>query len=68
MSFFAQMLAAYMRMENWWLWMLVNAISAWMYWQRGVVFVSLLFVGFFALAVKGWLNWRAMAPGPVKEI
>ena len=61
MSFVAQMLAAYMKMENWTLWMLVNAISAWMYWQRGVAFVSLLFVGFFLLAVKGWLNWRADA-------
>ena len=59
MSFVAQMLAAYMKMENWTLWMLVNGISAWMYWQRGVAFVALLFVGFFLLAVRGWWNWRS---------
>ena len=58
MSFVAQILAAYQRMENWLLWMLVNVLSAWMYWQRGVLFVALLFLGFFLLAVKGWLAWR----------
>jgi len=60
MSFVAQLLGAYQKMENWPLWMLVNLLSAWMYWQRGVLFVAVLFLAFFVLAVKGWLSWQKL--------
>jgi len=65
MSFGAQILMVCRRVECWLIWIAVDAIGIWLYWQKGVVFVSGLYSVFFILAIFGLINWmrqmRAMA-------
>ena len=57
MSFAAQILMAHRYIESWALWILVDIIGIWLYYAKGVVFVSLLYFIFLILAIKGLLNW-----------
>lgn len=57
MSFSAQWLLAKKKIENWVLWIIVDAISIWIYWFKGVKFVSIEYMLFFVLASKGLLDW-----------
>ncbi|MBI4423189.1 MAG: nicotinamide mononucleotide transporter [Elusimicrobia bacterium] len=63
MSFAAQLLTVYRRLENWHLWIAVDAISVALYWQKDVKLVALLYFVFLVLAVKGLLAWRAELAG-----
>lgn len=44
--------------ENWPLWLLVNAASVAMFAYKGLHLTVVLYVIFFLLAIWGWLNWR----------
>lgn len=71
MGLVAQTLAAYKRIENWHLWIVVNVLSAGIYYAQGVRFVALLYVGFLFLAVRGLWSWRAelaRRPGAVQAV
>lgn len=57
MSFTAQWLLAKKKIENWLLWISVDAIDVWIYWFKGVKFVSLEYALFFVLATKGFIEW-----------
>ena len=57
MSFGAQILMARRRLECWPIWIAVDVIGVWLYWQKGTVFVSGLYVVFLVLAVYGLLSW-----------
>jgi nicotinamide mononucleotide transporter len=61
MSFGAQILMARRRLECWPIWIAVDFIGVWLYWQKGVVFVSGLYVVFLVMAVLGLLSWRRQA-------
>lgn len=58
MSFAAQILMMYKKLENWVLWIIVDVIGIWLYWYKGVPFVALLYVIFLVLASKGLLEWH----------
>jgi nicotinamide mononucleotide transporter len=58
MSFAATILMMQKKIENWYLWILVDIIGIWLYYTKGVVFVSLLYVVFLVLATQGYFNWR----------
>lgn len=60
-SFAAQILLVRKRVENWILWILVDIVAIWLYWTKGVVFISLLYAIFLILAAKGFLNWKKIA-------
>lgn len=57
MSFAAQLLMIYKRLENWVLWIIVDVIAIGLYWYKGVPFVALLYVIFLFLASKGLVTW-----------
>ena len=57
MSFMAQWLLAKKKIENWVLWIIVDAIGMWLYWFKGVKFISLEYALFFILASKGLWDW-----------
>ena len=57
MSFVANMLLAYKRIENWMIWITVDVIGIWLYYAKGVRFVSLLYVIFLVIATSGLIMW-----------
>lgn len=61
MSFAAQILMAYRRLESWLLWIVVDVVGIWLYHARGVSFVALLYAAFLVLAVKGFFDWSRVA-------
>jgi nicotinamide mononucleotide transporter len=61
MSFVAQILLAQKRVESWYIWILVDIIGIWLYFVKGVVFISFLYIIFLVLATKGLLTWKQLA-------
>ncbi len=57
MSFTAQWLLVKKTIENWILWIIVDAIAICLYWYQGIRFVSLEYVLFFFLATVGLIRW-----------
>ncbi len=57
MSFAAQILMAWRRLECWLIWIAVDVIGIWLYWQKGVVFVAALYCVFLVLATYGLISW-----------
>ncbi|HMU96507.1 MAG TPA: nicotinamide riboside transporter PnuC [Elusimicrobiota bacterium] len=57
-SFTAQLLMAHKKLDCWPLWVLVDVIGIALYFVKGVVFVSFLYVIFLGLALNGWRSWR----------
>ncbi len=58
MSFTAQILMARRRLECWYIWIAVDVIGIWLYWQKGTVFLAVLYCLFLILATQGLLSWR----------
>lgn len=63
MSFVATILMAHKRLSSWYLWILVDIIGIWLYFTKGVVFISLLYAVFLVLATRGLFNWKKLAEG-----
>jgi nicotinamide mononucleotide transporter len=57
MSFAATILMVKKKVECWYLWILVDIIGIWLYFARGVKFISLEYVIFLILATKGLISW-----------
>ena len=60
MSFVATILLAHKKVQAWYLWIVVDVIGIGLYYQKGVVFIALLYVIFLILATKGLFNWRKL--------
>jgi nicotinamide mononucleotide transporter len=60
LSFAATILLIQRKLESWVLWILVDIIGIWLYYTKGVVFVSLLYVVFLVLATQGYFNWKKL--------
>ncbi len=58
MSFVAMWLMAQKRIESWLYWIIVDIIGIWLYFVKGVLFISLLYVILLILAVNGLRIWR----------
>lgn len=67
-SFAAQWLMAKRKWESWVLWILVDVIGVWLYFVKGVVFVSGLYGVFLILAIRGLMNWVKLYGKQTKEI
>ncbi len=67
MSFAATILMAKKKIECWYLWVLVDIIGIALYFEKDVVFISILYVAFLMLAVKGYLNWKKEIQNYEKE-
>ena len=53
--------------ENWPLWLLVNAASIALFAYKGLQLTVLLYVIFFLLAIWGWLGWKKRMAGAAME-
>lgn len=54
----ATVLTARKVLENWWYWLVIDAVSVWLYWDRGLALTALLFVFYLVLIPIGYLKWR----------
>lgn len=45
-------------LEHWWFWVVINLVSAGLYYYRGLYPTCFLFVCYGVLAVVGWMNWK----------
>ncbi len=61
-SFIGQVLLALKFVENWPVWLIVNAVSVVLYGTKSLWLTALLYVIFGALAVSGWRRWGRIAP------
>lgn len=61
MSFVANIYLAKRKIENWYLWIIVDVIAVFLYFQKGVIFLSLLYFAFLINAVKGLIDWSKTA-------
>jgi nicotinamide mononucleotide transporter len=57
MSFVANIYLAKRKVENWYLWIIVDVIGVFLYYQKGVVFLSVLYFAFLINAIKGLIDW-----------
>ena len=58
-SLVAQVLLSQRQVENWYLWIAVDAVYVLMYWRRRLYLTSLLYAVLFGLAVYGLRQWQA---------
>jgi len=58
LSIIATVLLARKNIETWYLWILVDVICVVLFFQKGIVFLSLEYLIFLGLATYGLLNWR----------
>ena len=57
MSFVATIYLMKRRVENWYLWIIVDIVGVGLYYQKGVIFLSLLYFAFLINAFKGYFEW-----------
>lgn len=50
-------LVAYKVYENWYYWLVINSVSAWLFWQKELYFFTGLFVVYLIMVIFGLLNW-----------
>ncbi|NCU37732.1 nicotinamide riboside transporter PnuC [Candidatus Saccharibacteria bacterium] len=58
MSFAAQYLMMKRKLENWYLWIVVDVVAIWLYWYKEVPFISLLYLIFLFNAFYGLWAWK----------
>ncbi|MFK8053880.1 MAG: nicotinamide riboside transporter PnuC [Woeseiaceae bacterium] len=44
--------------ENWWYWLVIDVVSVWLFWTRGLALTSVLFVVYVCLIPFGYQRWR----------
>lgn len=58
-SLLATWMVARLRLENWLYWIVIDAVSLWLYGSQGLAFVALLYLVYLGTAIYGWFEWRA---------
>jgi nicotinamide mononucleotide transporter len=66
MSILANALLAKRYLENWFLWILVNTISVYLYIQKEIVFIAFEFFVFLLLAIYGLIEWKKLYKHPAE--
>lgn len=56
-AIWATFLVARKVLENWWYWLVIDAVSVFLYWARDLQLTSLLFVAYVALIPFGLIAW-----------
>ena len=46
-------------LENWWYWLVIDAVSVVIYWSRGLELTALLFVLYLGMIPFGYAAWRS---------
>jgi nicotinamide mononucleotide transporter len=47
-------------LENWLYWLVIDAIAAYLYFDRGLYLTSLLFYLYLVIVIFGYLQWRKL--------
>lgn len=58
LSIVATILLAKKKIETWYLWILIDVICVVLFFQKGILFLSIEYFIFLGLATYGYLNWR----------
>ncbi len=58
LSFAGMWLTARKKIENWYIWFVVDVIAAGMYFYKELYFFSILYFIYIGLAVAGYISWR----------
>ncbi len=56
-AIWATFLVARKVLENWWYWLLIDSVSVFIYWSRGLELTAVLFVFYVALIPFGLISW-----------
>ena len=56
-ALWATFLVARKVLENWWYWLVIDAVSVFVYWERDLQLTALLFVIYVAIIPIGLLSW-----------
>lgn len=59
-SIFATVLVTRRVIENWWYWIVIDAVCIGLYWEKSLYFFSLLFVLYVFLASYGLKQWKQL--------
>lgn len=57
-SIAAIILLAKKKIENWYLWIIVNLVCIYLFFKKEIVFLGLEYVVFLGLAIYGYFNWK----------
>ena len=64
-AFWTTFLVARKVLENWWYWLVIDVVSIWLYWSRGLELTALLFVAYVVMIPFGLVAWtRSMRDRP----
>lgn len=64
-AFWTTFLVARKVLENWWYWLVIDVVSIWLYWTRGLELTALLFAAYVVMIPFGLVAWtRSMRDGP----
>ena len=68
LSIFAQILQTRKRLENWYLWILVDTVYILIYVSKELYLSALLYAVFLALAMQGVIEWRKVLGFSTKDL
>ena len=68
LSIFAQILQTRKRLENWYLWILVDTVYILIYVSKDLYLSALLYAVFLALAMQGVIEWRKVLGVSTKDL
>ena len=57
-SVFANIMMARRVLENWILWIIIDVIAVYVYFQKGILFIATLYAIYCWIAWKGFTSWR----------
>ena len=64
-SLVAQYLLARKVLENWPIWIIANIVSIFIYTQKELYPTTILFMGYFVLAILGYITWKRTLEGNI---
>lgn len=68
LSIFAQILQTRKRLENWYIWILVDTVYILIYVSKDLYLSALLYAVFLALAMQGVIEWRRVLGVSTKDL
>ena len=63
-AIWATFLIARKVLENWWYWLLIDFVSIFIYWSRGLELSALLFIVYLIMVPFGLISWRRSMDAP----
>jgi nicotinamide mononucleotide transporter len=57
-SFIATFLEAKKKIENWYIFLVADGVGAWLFFQKGLILTSLLFIIFCIICIGGIIQWH----------